>query len=218
MNLKLSPEELAKQLKNPHGKLGKEVADRMNHSNKPITEFTYSCMSLKPNDKLLEIGFGNGKLLQFLFQKEPNLYVAGIDISDTMVDEAARFNQNLIAAEKMELKVAGVSNIPYPDDHFDCVCSINTIYFWPSPEQDIKSIFNVLKQDGKCFISLTPKEEIQELEAAQFGFRLYEKEELEDLFSSGGFSKIEMHKKAEPPILIDGNQKVFHSLVFELKK
>ena len=218
MNPKLSPEQLAQQLKNPKGALGKKIAERMNQSNKAITEFTYSLMPLHPNKKVLEIGFGNGKLLPLLLDKEPKLNIAGIDISETMVEEASQFNNKFIAKKQMDLKVASVSKIPFPNKHFDVVCSINTIYFWKKPEKDFQELFRVMKKDGSLFISITPKSEMLSLPTTPFGFRLYEDAEIEDLVYKTSFSAIKKHQKAEPPIVFDGEQKTFHSLVFEIRK
>ena len=118
----------------------------------------------------------------------------------------------------MDLKVASVSKILFPDKYFDVVCSINTIYFWENPEKDFQELFRVMKKGGALFISMTPKSEMLSLPTTPFEFRLYEETEIEDLVYKTGFSAIKNHQKAEPPILFEGQQKIFHSLIFEIRK
>jgi ubiquinone/menaquinone biosynthesis C-methylase UbiE len=89
----------------------------------------------------------------------------------------------------MELKAGSSSHIPYPDNSFDKVCTINCIYFWPDPLNDLKEILRVMKDNGKLVISVYKKEKMQELPQTRYGFRLYSGNQFQDLFTQAGFKE-----------------------------
>ena len=53
-------------------------------------------IDLKDNDKILEIGFGNGNFISNYFTMNPNIKVFGVDYSETMCSEAVSINQKYI--------------------------------------------------------------------------------------------------------------------------
>lgn len=187
---------LAAQLRKPEGELGCRVAGGMNISNIFVTEMTYELMELKPSDTILEIGFGNGKFLSMLTERVH--LVVGIDFSEDMVREAAENNRTAIATGRLELQKASISSIPFPDNTFDKVCTINTLYFWPDPTRDLAEIKRVLKPGGTLYLGIRTKETLSQMTFTEYGFKLYEFEELRALLVSAGFTAIERHQRTEP--------------------
>ena len=55
---------------------------------------------------MLEIGFGNGKLLPDLISVAPDILYDGIDRSELMVAQAACFNQPLVQAGRAKFRHA----------------------------------------------------------------------------------------------------------------
>ena len=92
----LAPAELVRQLGKPEGEVGVDVALRMNQLNLRINEAVYSRLDLAAGMAVLEIGFGNGRLLPSLMQRADGLNYVGVDVSPTMVEEARRFNAPLV--------------------------------------------------------------------------------------------------------------------------
>lgn len=76
---------------------------------------------LKSGHKILDVGCGKGFLLYDLMQVVPGIEVYGIDISDYAI-------RNAKEEIKDNLKVCNANSIPYLDDHFDLVISINTLH------------------------------------------------------------------------------------------
>jgi SAM-dependent methyltransferase len=76
---------------------------------------------IKPNDKILDVGCGKGFLLFDLSKVVPDLQLHGIDVSKYAIDNAKE-------EIKDYLQVGNATSLPYPDNYFDFVFSINTLH------------------------------------------------------------------------------------------
>ena len=94
---------------------------RLNRVNADITAAVYQRLQLRENDRVLEIGFGNGRLLPALLACAEDLTYVGLDIAETMVTEAIAFNAGLVAAGQASFRLASAEAIPCPDESFDFV-------------------------------------------------------------------------------------------------
>lgn len=79
---------------------------------------------LPDNAAILDIGCAKGFLLHDFKELMPGCNVAGIDISTYATE-------NAMPSVKPFLKVASAEKIPYPDNSFDLVISINSIHNLP---------------------------------------------------------------------------------------
>ncbi len=182
----MDAKEIAKQLRKPTGENGKFVGTELSKSNKFITELVYSEFNKLPGDSILEIGFGNGALLkQLLTNDQKKVY--GIDYSELMVEEATKINKELIEKGVVEIKHGEIENIPYPDNSFDKICTINTVYFWGSPEKALSEIKRVLKKDGYFAVGFRSKEKVSHYEFTKYDFQLYSIDGLKDVTEQNGF-------------------------------
>ena len=74
---------------------------------------------LKSQDKILDIGCGKGFMLYDFLKLNPQFDVLGIDISEYAIE-------NCMKSLKGKLQIGNAISLPYPDNHFDLVISINT--------------------------------------------------------------------------------------------
>ena len=77
--------------------------------------------SLKPDSKILDIGCGKGYLLYDFLKLLPGLDVYGLDISSYAIE-------NSKPEIKKSLYKGNANNLPWPDNYFDLVISINTLH------------------------------------------------------------------------------------------
>jgi len=93
----------------------------------PIARDIASHYGLKAGDRILDIGCGKAFLLHEFTQAVPGVEVAGIDISEYGIahakDEVRPF-----------LKLGTADDLPWPDNSFDFVYSINTFHNLRAPE------------------------------------------------------------------------------------
>ena len=76
---------------------------------------------LNSESKLLDVGCGKGFMLYDFERLIPGINVSGVDISNYAIE-------NAMPTVKNNLKVACASELPYEDNSFDLVISINTIH------------------------------------------------------------------------------------------
>jgi len=192
--------ELARQLSCPSGENGIMTGDRMNESNHNIIRAAIDQLALSNDETILEIGPGNGQHLEYLLNKPGDFRYFGIDISETMVEEAKQKNKNGIAAGKVSFQLSAPDRIDFEDNHFDRIFTVNTIYFWKEPAAYLAGIHRVLKQNGTFSLAFVDKSSMEKLPFTQYGFTLYDREAAEDLLKSAGFEvRKAVHQREEIP-------------------
>lgn len=190
--------ELAKQLRQPEGEYGVKVGQEMNKGNKLISINTYKLLQLKNKDRLLEIGPGNALFIKdHIFKNSPNIHYTGVDISDTMLDEAAKINQDLIEAKKATFIKANITNLPFEDVSFNKICTVNTFYFWEDHQKIIEELYRVLKPEGIAIIAVRPKSIMNNMDFTQFGFDVRSETEMKEICDSANWVKTEIIKQNE---------------------
>jgi ubiquinone/menaquinone biosynthesis C-methylase UbiE len=87
----------------------------------PVAQDIIAHFDLKPGDRVLDVGAGKGFLVKDLIKVMPGLEAFGLDISE-------------YALMKCEPEVVGrlhlgnAVKLPFPDNSFSCVLSLNTIH------------------------------------------------------------------------------------------
>ncbi len=87
----------------------------------PIARDFVDHWSLKPGDRVLDIGCAKGFLVKDMMGVCPGLEVFGLDISDYAVTHCE-------AEVVGRLHVGSCDRLPFPDDSFDAAISINTVH------------------------------------------------------------------------------------------
>lgn len=188
----------AKQLRKPTGNIGKHVGNVMNDINLFMNTFTFNCMNISNNDKILEIGFGNGSFIRTILGKANNISYRGVELSKTMLEEATIVNQSYINDGVVELKLANVYDMPFENEFFDKVVTVNTIYFFEDIEIAIKEIYRVLAKGGILCISMRSKEKFQNVSFAKYFPNIFDYKELENILKNNRFEDIKKEYCIEP--------------------
>lgn len=198
--------ELSQQLKKPTGETGLEVALALNESNQRLYDLAFEMLDLKPDQNILEIGFGNGKHFSQYFQIEPQLNMTGVDFSADMCEEAKTRNSPFIEEGNLSIHCAETSSLPFKENEFDLITAINVIYFLDPPSPHLREIRRVLKPGGSFLIGYRPRHSIEHLEFTRHNFVLYETNELIDLMESNGFEVSDQQTKSYQKLAVDETQ------------
>lgn len=184
-------QKIADQLSCPTGEMGIALGERMNDSNIEMTLQTLNNLSFDDNDKILELGHGNGGHLQSLISRANNLQYVGLEISLTMANQARLINANLVHEKKASFELYDGAFIPFQEYSFQKVITVNTIYFWKTPKILLLEIYRVLHSNGTFAITFANKYFMEKLSYVRFGFRLWEISEVIGLAKAIGFQHLE---------------------------
>lgn len=99
----------------------------------------------KQDVHILDIGCGNGKMLGYL-QNQTQAYIHGFDYSEQAIKTA----QNLYPI-KAEFREGIIGEIEYPEDYFDVIISMDTMYFAKDMTSFVAQIKRWLKTEGVFF-------------------------------------------------------------------
>ena len=184
-------EYIGSQFGNPHGFVGRICCVIMNVINKAMYKNTVALMKVNPGDKVLDIGYGNGYLLQSIYRKvQVDLY--GIDISQDMMAPATQRNKKAADRGQLFLQIGDCCHLSYEDNMFSAVSSINTVYFWRDTMKGLLEIHRVLAPGASFYNVAYTKEWLDTLSYTKKGFKKFEPEQLIALGKQAGFEKIDM--------------------------
>jgi trans-aconitate 2-methyltransferase len=124
-----------------------------------MAEEVLALLNLKGDERILDIGCGNGKTTAEIAARVPQGKVTGVDASARMVAFATSNNQRA----NLEFAVADARHLTF-DHEFDLVVSFNALHWIPEQSLALQSIHNALKPDGRAQLRLVPKDARKSLE------------------------------------------------------
>lgn len=151
--------------------------------------------------QVLDVACGNGRLLEMLSTKH-RFSGFGVDLSDNMVENAARLNPS------MGFRQASCDALPFEDERFDVLTVCAAYHHFPDVAALAKEAFRVMKPKGKLYIAevyyarllrilcnplirLSPSGDV----------RLYGPEEILRVLENAGFKRGEAHIQKQIQII-----------------
>ena len=125
------------------GRLGGVIMARMNAE---CGAWVTDLIEVEPSDRVLEIGFGPGVVIQLLSKLTPVGNVAGIDSSLEMVEQARARNAIAIESGHADLRHGSVERLPFDENSFDKALAINSMHVWPDAVAGLREMGRVIKQ------------------------------------------------------------------------
>jgi SAM-dependent methyltransferase len=174
----------------PSGRLSGPVARLLNMAHRGMATETLDAAG-DPGDRLLDVGFGGGALMRLALERHEHLRVSGLEPSPEMVARAERGFADEMADGRVDARAGAIEDIPWADDTFSVVVTMNTPYFWRDQEQALAEIRRVLRPGGRVLIAL-PGAELQRrigLDAA--GHEIVEPEDLAETMRADGYEQVE---------------------------
>ncbi len=179
----------SEQARKPEGLFGRIVMSAIfDKGNAYLNGFANELMSVQANDHVLEIGFGTGKLIYEMAKQVKQGHIEGVDFSSSMVSIAQRRNKKYIADGKVKITKGNFDVISYKNNIFTKACTVNTIYFWPKPEDTAKKVAELLKPKGKFIVAFEDYKQLKQRNLNRNVFHLYSKDDVKNLLINAGFS------------------------------
>ena len=186
----------AKQLGNPNSLFAKIFGPLWNRRNAALNDVVFTQLALQPDDRLLEVGFGGGYLMQRMLAQVTDGFLAGVDISQAMVNTGQKHFRAQIATGKLELRCARAEFLPFPAGHFTKACSVNSIFYWEDVPQALAELYRVLGVHGKLVLCQTAAGSLEQMGFAAYANR-YQSQDVERLLSAAGFQEISVLHAAD---------------------
>lgn len=190
---------LRMQFGRPAGLLGHIAGKIMafTPSNKDRIHWTISLLDIKPEDRLLEIGFGPGYAIEIVSKIVSKGFIAGIDHSEVMLRHAGKRNAKAISEGKVSLRHGSASNLPKFNAPFDKIFTINSIHFWNNPIECLKELRQLLRPGGIIAVTLQPRSRSATDETAkEIG------KEVAMNLERAGFSSVQLKMRQTKPVSV----------------
>lgn len=177
------------QLARPEGGAGMLAGWLMAQLNRTPNRLAIDALSVRPRERVLEIGFGPGAGLAELARRAPGARICGLDASGTMLRLAGRLNAGAIATGRMELTAGDFSRLPWEDGSFDKVLAVNVAYFFDRDGVAAGEIRRVLAPGGWAAFYVTDRATMARWPfAGPETHSTYDREDLLQLLRAGGFA------------------------------
>jgi ubiquinone/menaquinone biosynthesis C-methylase UbiE len=194
------PQFIARQGRKPSGPLGQIVARIMAKETADENDFALGLLQLQPEDAVLEIGCGHGDTLAKAAKLASRGLLCGVDFSPVMNHVATRRHRQLVAEKRIEFRLGSSDELPFPDQSFDKVLAVHTVYFWKAPLDHLTEARRVMKPGGLFVLGFRPAEDpgFQ----ATFPSEIYHirpEAEIARLATEAGFAAVELcnHRRGD---------------------
>lgn len=184
-------EYLSQQLSHPSGWGGRLLLRLLNRENAMMNQLALEQLQVQKGQQILEIGFGGGDLIARLLQTGLSLQIAGIDLSSVAIATVQQRFKTAIFHNHLTVHQASAVAIPFSDDTFDAVVTVNTVYFWADIETVLKQCYRVLKPGARVAIAYNSKAFLEKNQMTQHGCQTYAVEDVEAYLSIAGFTDIQ---------------------------
>jgi len=123
-----------------------------------IAQQTIARMELKPGGRVLDLSCGAGWATRLLAEAVSGGQgmAAGLDLSEEMIARARAGSREL---ENVLFAIGAADEIPWRDEYFDRVLSIESFYYYPDQEAVLRELHRVLAPGGQLFILINLYEE-----------------------------------------------------------
>ena len=177
-------------------------------SRQPALNQTIEQMGLCRDDRVLDIGCGDGGVCRLLSPLCPEGSVAGLDISDGMIRLA---REQSVGFENVLYAPGAAEEIPWAEDYFTRIVAIESAYYWPSPETALREIFRVANFGAEIFLLLNLYEENPHAHHWREGFdpplHLKSAAEWIEILKNAGFNRVESEQLPDADAALDAPPK-----------
>jgi ubiquinone/menaquinone biosynthesis C-methylase UbiE len=103
--------------------------------------------------RIIDVGCGSGGTAIVLANHFPHAEVYGIDLSEPLLGLAKVSTHLSELHERVRFELADVHKIPYEDNFFDVVLSINMVHLVEDPVQMLNEMERILAPNGFVFVA-----------------------------------------------------------------
>jgi arsenite methyltransferase len=180
---------IAKQLGHPRGVGGRVVGLALNRGNRGFVSAAVQALHAADDAVVADVGFGGGVGLKLLLDNVSRSgRVHGVEVSDTMLKQAARRYRRDVAAGRLTLHDGSLTRLPFADGTLNGVVTVNTIYFVAELQEAFTELARVTAHSGRVVVGVGDPETMAKFPFTGQGFRLRPVPEVIEALQSAGFT------------------------------
>jgi ubiquinone/menaquinone biosynthesis C-methylase UbiE len=167
--------------------------EKMEHHHLDITQKTIRLMHLRPGNRVLDLGCGAGWATRLLAQSIAEVgQVVGLDVSDEMIRLAQESSKDFA---NIQYVVGSAQGIPWQDNFFDKVLSVESFYYYPDQDRALDELFRVTAPGGRVFILINLYRDneysLQWVDKLKVPVHVRSAAEYVEMFKNHGFENVE---------------------------
>ncbi len=180
---------MARQYANPTGVFGRLITPiLLNRANIKSNQVVFDLMDVAEGDIVLEVGFGGGGLLFKIAEEGKCSAVYGLERSKELLCRSEKIAQKLKRTGIVHLLEGEVDELPFDENMFSHVCSVNTVYFWPDLERSFSELFRVMHTGGNLLLGFGDASVLRSRGYGERGFILYTSSQIKRSLTQAGFT------------------------------
>jgi ubiquinone/menaquinone biosynthesis C-methylase UbiE len=131
-----------------YGRLASRYDAKWSFYVEATTRETLARLTLRPGERLLDVGCGTGALLHPLSQRYPGAQLTGVDPVPEMLAVARRR-----LPLEVELRAGWAEGLPFERGRFDVVVSCNAFHYFREPVAALREMGRVLAPGGRLVLT-----------------------------------------------------------------
>ncbi|MEO8436299.1 MAG: class I SAM-dependent methyltransferase [Pyrinomonadaceae bacterium] len=200
MDIRRKDENMDERLRlefNDWARAGK--GESMERGHRPTGEQAIDRMQLPADAQVLDLGCGSGWATRLMAEKASKGRVAGIDISDEMIELARKSSA---AFPNIEFQIAGADYLPFPDGTFTHAFSMESLYYYEDMAAALAEVARVMAPGG-LFVAVMDlyfenRPSHQWVEQLKVSVQLLSVSDYHALFRGAGFTHVTDERLLDP--------------------
>lgn len=174
--------------------------EEMERHHLSIAEQTIRRMNLKPGERVLDLGCGVGWATRILARlvgdgDEGTGQVVGLDVSDEMISRARAASKDF---ENVIYVWGSAQQIPWQENFFDKVLSIESFYYYSDQERALAELFRVMAPNAMLYILINLYRDnpysLRWVDELKVPVRVLSEQEYVELLRRHTFKNVEAHR------------------------
>ncbi len=161
----------------------------LNRGNRGFVTAAVQALQADDDAVVADVGFGGGVGLKLLLDSVGRSgRVHGVEVSDTMLKQAAKQYRRDVEAGRLVLHNGSLTGLPFADGTLNGVVTVNTIYFVAELQEAFAELARVTAPSGRIVVGVADPDTMAKLPFTGHGFRLRPIAEVVNALQSAGLT------------------------------